>query len=214
MSARDKQLLYHLTSLRNLPSIVEHGILPRAELARRGLAFDDVGDPEILARRASLSLDELVPFHFVPKTPFAYQVAHREGQGSLMFACVRRDRARRRGYGVIPAHAPANATARARPPDVLGWDEGFDVVDWARIDTGGDWHTDRRLRSALMAEAVSFERIPPGDVAVIFVATATAHATARCALGVASDILLIENEWMFPPDARRHVGRPGADVRG
>ena len=94
--ARDKKLLYHLTSLGNLESIVAHGLLPRAELVRRGLAFTDVADSEILRGRESWALEETVPFHFLAKTPFSYRIAHRPGAGPLVLLCVRRSLARRR----------------------------------------------------------------------------------------------------------------------
>ncbi len=44
---KEQKLLYHLTSLGNLSSILELGLVSRSEVNE----FDDVADPEILAGR-------------------------------------------------------------------------------------------------------------------------------------------------------------------
>lgn len=62
MGNRDKKLVYHLTALDNLESILEHGLLSRREVRQRGLGFANVADTDILAERALHDLDGMVPF--------------------------------------------------------------------------------------------------------------------------------------------------------
>ena len=57
---KNQKLLYHLTSIKNIANIIEHGLKPRNELSE----FVDVADSEILESRKSLSLEGYVPFHF------------------------------------------------------------------------------------------------------------------------------------------------------
>lgn len=51
---RDQKLLYHLTSLENLGSILRNGLKPRAQLRE----FEDVADAEILRKRRGLGLNQ------------------------------------------------------------------------------------------------------------------------------------------------------------
>lgn len=62
---RTQQFLYHLTDLNNLEDIFSGGLKSRSLL--RG--FSDVADPEIIASRCALRLEEYVPFHFLPEPP-------------------------------------------------------------------------------------------------------------------------------------------------
>ncbi|MGX5863858.1 DarT ssDNA thymidine ADP-ribosyltransferase family protein [Enterobacter cloacae] len=60
-----QQLLYHLTSLANLPSILENGLMSRFDLDGD---FEDVADAEILEGREKYNLHKMVPFHFLQKS--------------------------------------------------------------------------------------------------------------------------------------------------
>lgn len=44
--AREGKLLYHLTELNNLESIIDYGLVPRKVLAENTVAFDDIANPE------------------------------------------------------------------------------------------------------------------------------------------------------------------------
>ena len=46
--------IYHLTSLGNVASIIERGLLPRRDLKNNNTKFQDIADPEILASRKGL----------------------------------------------------------------------------------------------------------------------------------------------------------------
>ena len=63
---KKQSLIYHLTSLENVPSILDQGLLPRSELTR----FTDVADGDILSSREGLNLQNYVPFHFFARNPF------------------------------------------------------------------------------------------------------------------------------------------------
>jgi len=52
---RDKKLLYHLTKVNNMETIINRGLLPRKylleHLLEHGMLFGDVADPQIISRR-------------------------------------------------------------------------------------------------------------------------------------------------------------------
>ena len=97
MSHRDKQLLYHLTEVGNLPGIAARGLLPRATLAALGGPARDVANHEILAGRRAHRLDEQVPFHFISRSPFDYAAVRANEDGQFVLITVYRTLARQNG---------------------------------------------------------------------------------------------------------------------
>lgn len=69
-NAKNGKLLYHLTELKNLESIVRLGLVPRKVLLENEVKFEDVANPEIIIKRQELGLSEYIPFHFHPYTAF------------------------------------------------------------------------------------------------------------------------------------------------
>lgn len=69
-NAKEGKLLYHLTELKNLESIIDSGLVPRKILRENTVTFGDVADPEIIRKREVLGLDEYIPFHFHPYSAF------------------------------------------------------------------------------------------------------------------------------------------------
>ena len=67
---RDKKLLYHLTKVSNMQSIINYGLLPRGYLLEHNMLFGDVADPNIISKRDELQLNKYIPFHFHPYSAF------------------------------------------------------------------------------------------------------------------------------------------------
>lgn len=63
-------LLYHVTALSNLQSILKHGLLSRNDAIASGLLVKDVANSEIIEKRKELGILDCVPFHFFEPTPF------------------------------------------------------------------------------------------------------------------------------------------------
>lgn len=75
--------LYHITSIKNLDSILKHGLLSRQELVSKGIIFHDVANKDILSIRSRIfikyketirRLNEYVPLFFAPKRPMLYKI--------------------------------------------------------------------------------------------------------------------------------------------
>ena len=67
------KLIYHITHINNLPSILKVGLLSRKKLLRNpSLSFTDIADSEILSKREQYkeALSQYVLFHFFAKNPF------------------------------------------------------------------------------------------------------------------------------------------------
>lgn len=64
------QLIYHMTSIDNLSSILKFGLLSRNHLLQNSnIQFTDIADPEILSKRERYkkALSQYVLFHFFAK---------------------------------------------------------------------------------------------------------------------------------------------------
>ena len=74
--AKNQNLLYHLTKLSNLKSIINHGMLPRRKVMEQRIQFGDIADAQIISKRQELGLDIYTPFHFHPYSAFDVAVKH------------------------------------------------------------------------------------------------------------------------------------------
>lgn len=69
-NVKQGKLIYHLTKLSNLDSILELGLLPREDMLKKNISFDDVANKEIITKRSMLGLNKYTPFHFHPFSSF------------------------------------------------------------------------------------------------------------------------------------------------
>lgn len=167
LSNKDKKFLYHMTSIENLASIRDHGLLSRQELCIRGLLKDDVADHAILAGRSNLS--HWVPFHFMSRTPFDYAVirnaAHRTKR--FVYLAVERSLAASEGWKIIPKHPLADGEQYS----LMDWDAGIAAIDWHQLDKKGSWDSDHECKQACMAEALSAGAVPFSMIKTIYCRT-------------------------------------------
>lgn len=142
---KDQKLLYHLTRLENLGSILKNGLLPRAQLKN----FIDVADQEIISDRKVFGLENFVPFHWFTKNPFDGRVQADHPQAKFVLITVRRSFAASNNWAVIPRHPLANGV----PPKILTYQEGFQEIDWETMDLRV--YRDANCKSVCMAECLS-----------------------------------------------------------
>lgn len=194
LSHRDKKFVYHMTSVENLPSIVTHGLLSRAELVARGLLKVDVADPEILEGRGEL--EKLVPFHFLPRNPFDYGVVRKpEHQDKkFVYLAVYRSYASANNWSIIPKHPLADSEQY----QLHAWAPGIAAIEWAELDKRGSWETDHNCKQACMAEALSPRPIPIASVAAFFFKTEEDAAAGKAVLPANAWVQV--NPHMFPVD--------------
>lgn len=155
---RKGKLIYHLTSLSNLRSILTCGLLPRNILHN----FVDIADREIIECRRRNDLDNYVPFHFFAKNPFddKVQKAHREE--TFIIITVKREHARREHFKILTQHPLSLLNI-----DLLDYDEGINRIEWDILNKRD--YSDRLCKQICMAECLADRPVSPSEFDTIFV---------------------------------------------
>jgi hypothetical protein len=154
-----QKLLWHLTALDNLESILRKGLLSRSHIQD----FIDVADQEIIQRRTQLGLNNYVPFHFFQGNPFDGSVLKAHLNKKFCFIVVKRDLARSKGYKILSKH-PLSMDLR-----LYDYDEGMNVINWDVVDKRD--YLDQECKVACMAECLAFGCVEPEDFFAITVQT-------------------------------------------
>ena len=152
-NVKSGKLLYHLTELKNLESIIRFGLIPRKVLLENTVTFEDIANPEIIVKRERLGLDEYIPFHFHPYTAFDLAVKKQHANDEMMYICIRRELARRNNFKVLPKHPLSLEDCQ-----LYDYEEGFKRIDWdtmAKVEL-----TDPDSKQTKMAECLSAKVIP------------------------------------------------------
>lgn len=157
MSIKSQRLLYHLTSLDNLPSILEYGLLARSELNE----FDDVANPDLIDFSEKNGLTQYVRFHFFSRNPFDGDVQKRNPEKEFIYVCVHRDFAKEKNFKIIPRHPRSmnNLT-------LYDYSDGFELIEWDTMDKRD--YSDGNCINVCMAECISPSSIMPSDFHCIF----------------------------------------------
>ena len=155
---KNQQLLYHLTSIKNMENILEHGLKPRNIVSN----FTDVADSEILKSRKLYSLETYVPFHFFAKNPFDGRVQIDRYDEKFALITVRREFAKSQNWKIIPCHPLANVEIK-----ILSYDEGVNEINWELMESRDYGNTD--CKSTCMAECLSPNIVQAKDFFSIYV---------------------------------------------
>ncbi|HEG2582084.1 TPA: DUF4433 domain-containing protein [Campylobacter lari] len=67
VNIKDGKLLYHLTPLENLESMIRNGLKPRSNLDKE--KFIDTANSDIINKRSKMKLTDYVPFLLYPMDP-------------------------------------------------------------------------------------------------------------------------------------------------
>ena len=154
---RNGKLIYHLTSLENLASILQNGLLSRKILFTAQGNFADIADDRILNKRAGFSLDEYVPFHFSYKSAFDAAVQKDYPDTNFIYICVHRDTAKNQGFEIITRH-PINIFTKTGQVDILSYDEGINQIEWDIMEQ--DNYLDQDVKEVRMAECLIKDCVP------------------------------------------------------
>lgn len=162
------QSIYHLTSIRNLPSIIHDGLLSRVSLQEKQIAYTDIANEDILSKRTKKGLDQCVPFHFHTHTEFDVAVQkQRRLEGPYIYLAVNRSVARDKKFKIILRH-PISSGSEIK---ILEYDEGFSQINWDVMNTPkGNPPNPNYDGHVRMAECISpYCDVPFNDIYTIFV---------------------------------------------
>lgn len=146
------KLLYHLTKLSNLDSIIKEGLVSRRILESRHMVFGDVADPQIMSKRKEFRLDCYVPFHFHPYSSFDVAVKNTHSD-EFIYICIMRTFAKGKGFLILPKHPLSIDEVK-----LYSFDEGMEKIDWNAMESSST--TSDHCKNVRMAECLTDETIP------------------------------------------------------
>jgi hypothetical protein len=146
MKIKDGKLFYHLTELSNLDSILKKGLLPRSQLSNAD--FIDIANPDIIKIRGENNINNFIPLHFFPSTPFDYAVQTTHKDKDFIYICIKRELARYNNLKIIPCHP-----AHMDNIELCDFDEGMNLINWELIEKRD--YRDPNSKNACMAECLS-----------------------------------------------------------
>nr|WP_314767538.1 DarT ssDNA thymidine ADP-ribosyltransferase family protein [uncultured Lachnoanaerobaculum sp.] len=164
-NVRNGKLLYHLTSVNNLDSIFEKGLLPRKYVKNKNINFSDIANPDIIDKREQLYLDKYIPFHFHPYTAFDYAVKYNGNPEDMVYICVDRKFAKNMKFLVLPKHP---LSEKSNEFELFTFDKGMEEIDWETMEEKG--REDTYAKEVKMAECLSESSIPATSFNCIYVA--------------------------------------------
>ena len=161
-NTRNKKLLYHLTELDNMASIIDNGLLSRAMVKEKGLRYNDVADPEIIDRREKLGLDGYIPFHFHPYSAFDVAVKKSRPDDKFVYITIKRELAALAGFKVLVKHPLSQEEC-----ELFDYEEGISKIDWDTLEKVGV--DDTYSKNVKMAECLSDRPIPAALIQCVYV---------------------------------------------
>lgn len=150
---KNGRLIYHLTKLENLESIIDNGLVSRKLVHNHDVKFSDVADKKIIVKRVELGLDSYVPFHFHPYSSFDKAVKSDNPDADFVYITLQRSLARSNDFKILPRHPLANEGF-----ELLDYDQGMKAIDWDAMHTHGT--EDDYIRNVKMAECLTEKIVP------------------------------------------------------
>lgn len=150
---REKKLLYHLTKVNNMETIIKYGLLPRRYLSEHSMFFGDVADPQIISRREELGLDKYTPFHFHPYSAFDVAVKNSYSTEKFVYICIKRALAEFNNFKILIKHPLSQQECV-----LYDYAEGINKIDWNTMEKVGT--IDEYSRNVKMAECLTDKCIP------------------------------------------------------
>lgn len=154
MSIKEGKLLYHLTSITNIKSILVDGIKPRSSL---DTVFKDVAEQEIIDFRNENSISNTIPFHFFAGTPFSGRVQIDNPDEEFVYITVHRDIAKKNNFRIFPTHP-----LHMNPLRVFEYKEGLEEIDWDLMEQRDYNHEE--CKETCMAECIAPFKSVPAEV--------------------------------------------------
>lgn len=160
---KEKKLLYHLTRLSNLDSILDLGLVSRQSVQNAKQSFDDIADQQIISKRVQLGLEHYTPFHFHPNSSFDVAVKKTHSSEEFVYICITRELAKLNRFKVLLNH-PLHLEKDYKMYDYA---EGFEAIDWEAMHLTGT--EDTYVKNVKMAECLTEKIIPAKNFQCIYV---------------------------------------------
>jgi len=147
----NQKLLYHLTAVNNIESILKDGLLARVNVQN----FTDIAEQDIIDFRNQEGISNLIPFHFFGGTPFAGAVQKNNPDKEFVYITIHRDIAKENNFKIFPTHPK-----HMNPLQAYDYEEGMKKIDWELMNKRD--YTDYECKEVCMAECIApFKAISP-----------------------------------------------------
>ena len=140
----EQALIYHLTSLSNIKSILQNGLKSRSTLTEK---FKDVAEQDIVKFRNENKISNHISFHFFASSPFAGRVQKDHPKEEFIYITIHRNTAKRLKFKIIPTHP-----MHMNPLKIYDYNEGFEKIDWKTMELRD--YSDSECKETCMAECV------------------------------------------------------------
>lgn len=155
---KEGKLIYHLTSIDNLESIFEKGLLSRNDLE----SFTDIANEEIIKHREEKGLNNLIPFHFFGANPFDGAVQKKHCDKKFVFITIQRTYAKSNGFKILVKHPLSLEDCI-----LFDYDKGIDKINWDKMAERD--YSDNECKEICMAECLSEKKVDAKDFFAIYV---------------------------------------------
>ena len=144
--------IHHLTHIKNFESILERGLLPRNELIKNNMPFDDTANRDIIEKRNELN--NYIPFHinWLQKKwgiPYNYKVCIHNKPENIIFLLCNTDELKNYNLRCFLYH-PISSFGKEILLDNFEEELNFEekkLIQYGRLD-----YTDNRIQQFLMSE--------------------------------------------------------------
>lgn len=160
---KNYKYVFHITNIKNIPNILQHGLLPRAELK----VFVDVSDHKIIDGRTKYNLENYVPFHFMYKSAFDYNIQKNNANETFVYIVIKREVAKE-NWKIIPYHPLSKHPITNEFPEMFDYEKGIEEIEWDFMGHGKDFlkehenneHGKKLIHITGMAECLSPGAVP------------------------------------------------------
>jgi hypothetical protein len=163
------RVVYHFSHLDNLAAILEHGLLSRNEMIRRGLQHTDIAYSEIQERRSDMrvtcgkggTIHDYVPLYFCKRSPMLYANVYNKIADEQFIIYFEFPIDIMLNHHFVITDSSANA---AQPPNFCDNPQDLTKINWEAVET---WQWAAKydklgeipVKQAKMAELLIFERL-------------------------------------------------------
>lgn len=164
---------YHCTHLKNLDSILEHGLLSTNQKDKARLTHTNIANLDIQSRRHEMkvpcepkgNVHDYVPFYFCSLNPMMLGVINKKNvdQNLMIFLAVPFERLLKKG--AVFTDTAANA---AIPPTFYNNIDGLDELNWNAINSI-KWGSPNNTLNHRMAEVLIYDRLGVEEIDTVYV---------------------------------------------
>ena len=206
MQKPDIRLLYYITHVENLPSILEHGILSHDMVEAENLNPTRIYDTDIVKHRnyktaQGKNLWFYANLYFQPRNAMMYRIVHQKKSENLAVVGIDKKVLYEQGVVITDGNAANNQTQFHRIS------EGLEVLrkQWTIIQEEW-WNNSGGSKRKMMSECLVPNYVRPGHIQEIYVAKNETREVVQKIIGDRNINISREPDMFFQPNSRARIG--------